>query len=162
MSAGVGAGGAAMTVNPGVSFGANAMAAPQTFSRYEPPPNSAPQQMDQGTGGSRGAGGAYDLRAWEKEDLPEEDGHACLGMDVGTSSIKVRGGESSTDRLSSASISCNCSHRLVTYPSPFPTKCGVKPIRHAQFVCAHSFIKATHLTDQNCDESSSFCDCCLL
>ena len=101
MSAGVGAGGAAMTVNPGVSFGANAMAAPQTFSRYEPPPNSAPQQMDQGTGGSRGAGGAYDLRAWEKEDLPEEDDHACLGMDVGTSSIKVRGGESSTDRLPS-------------------------------------------------------------
>lgn len=94
MSVGVGAGGAggaAMTVNPGVSFGANAMAAPQTFSRYEPPPNSTPQQTEQGTGGSRGAGGAYDLRAWEKDDLPEEDSHACLGMDVGTSSIKVRG-----------------------------------------------------------------------
>lgn len=91
MAAGAGPGGAAMTVNPGVSFGANAMAAPQTFSRYEPPPNSAPQQTDPGTGGSRGAGGAYDLRAWAKEDLPEEDDHACLGMDVGTSSIKVRG-----------------------------------------------------------------------
>ena len=88
MAAGAGAGGAGLTLNPGMNFGANALAAPQAFSSFEPPPTAGPQ-ADMGTGG-RGAGGAYDLRSWEKEDLPEEDHHACLGMDVGTSSIKVR------------------------------------------------------------------------
>ncbi|CAM9918385.1 unnamed protein product [Ascophyllum nodosum] len=87
MAAGAGAGGAGLTLNPGMNFGANALAAPQAFSSFEPPPTAGPQ-ADMGTGG-RGAGGAYDLRSWEKEDLPEEDHHACLGMDVGTSSIKA-------------------------------------------------------------------------
>lgn len=90
-AAGAGAG-AAMAMNPGMSFGGNAMAAPQTFSSFEPPPSAGPPPgaASMGTGGGQGAGGAYDLRAWENRGGPDEDLHACLGIDVGTSSIKVR------------------------------------------------------------------------
>lgn len=84
------AGGAGMAMSPGLAFGGNAMAAPATFSTFEPPP-SAPgagaSSAAAGRGG--GAGGAYDLRAWEKEQEVQEDMGACLGVDIGTSSIKV-------------------------------------------------------------------------
>lgn len=80
----------AVAMAPGMAFGGNAMAAPQAFSSFEPPPSAGPPPGGMGTGGGQGAGGAYDLRAWEKEDGPNEDLHACLGIDVGTSTIKVR------------------------------------------------------------------------
>lgn len=81
--------GTAMALNPGMSFSGNAMAAPQAFSSFEPPPNAGAPPGTAGTATGGGASGAYDLRAWEKKDEPDEDWHACLGIDVGTSSIKV-------------------------------------------------------------------------
>lgn len=85
--AGAGAGNAMAMTPGGMGFGANAMAAPQAFSSFEPPPTAGPGPSN--AGGPGGAGGAYDLRAWEKKDEPDEDMHACLGVDVGTSNIKV-------------------------------------------------------------------------
>lgn len=91
LSASTAGAGAGMAMTPGMAFGGNAMAAPQAFSSFEPPPSAGPPPgaAGMGTGGGQGAGGAYDLRAWEKEDGPNEDLHACLGIDVGTSTIKV-------------------------------------------------------------------------
>lgn len=90
--AGASAGGTAMTMNSGMAFGGSAMATPTTFSssfsgaggaRHAPGPGG-----DSCCGGG-GGGGAYDLKSWEKQEEPDEDTHACLGVDVGTSSIKV-------------------------------------------------------------------------
>ena len=61
---------------------------PQVFSSFEPPAGPTPGAAAAAAGG---AGGAYDLRAWEKKGEPDEDLHACLGVDVGSSSIKVKG-----------------------------------------------------------------------
>lgn len=83
-------GGAAMAMNPGMALGGNAMAAPQVFSSFEPPPSAGPPP-GAASAAPGGAGGAYDLRAWEKKGEPDEDLHACLGVDVGSSSIKVKG-----------------------------------------------------------------------
>lgn len=92
--AGAGAGGAGMAMTAGVAFGGNAMAAPATFSTFEPPPTGPGAGAGAGAAGAAagrgGGGGAYDLRAWEKEEYLDEDVHACLGLDVGTLSIKVR------------------------------------------------------------------------
>ncbi|CAN0051001.1 unnamed protein product [Pylaiella littoralis] len=89
--AGAGAGGTAMTMNPGMAFGGNVMAAPATFSTFEPPPTAPGAGAGAaGAGAGRGGGGgAYDLRSWEKEEEPDESVFACLGIDVGTSSIKA-------------------------------------------------------------------------
>lgn len=91
--AGAGAGGTAMTMNPGMAFGGNVMAAPATFSTFEPPPTAPGAGAGAGAAGAGagrgGGGGAYDLRSWEKEEEPDESMFACLGIDVGTSSIKV-------------------------------------------------------------------------
>lgn len=87
--AGAGAGGAGLAMNPGMAFGTNAMAAPAAFSTFEPPPSAPPGAGAGAAAGRSGAGGAYDLRAWEKEEGPREDMDACLGVDIGTSSIKV-------------------------------------------------------------------------
>lgn len=84
-----GAGGGGMAINPTTAFGENAMMAPQAFPRFEPPPASA-GAGDSGATGGTGAGGAYDLKAWEKAEGPNEDMHACLGVDVSTSTIKVK------------------------------------------------------------------------
>lgn len=85
------AGAGAMAINPGTAFGGNAMAAPQAFSSFEPPPSAGPQPgANTGSGGGAGAGGAYDLRAWENKGGTYEDMHACLGIDVGTATIKAR------------------------------------------------------------------------
>lgn len=82
-------GGTAMAMNPGMALGGNAMAAPQVFSSFEPPPTAGPPPGAADTGAGSGAGGAFDLRAWEKKAELDEDLHACLGVDIGTSSIKV-------------------------------------------------------------------------
>ena len=86
--AGAGAGGAGMAVTGGMAFGGNAMATPQTFSSSFRPPSGHGGPNDSCCGGG-GGGGAYDLRALEREEDPDEDMHACLGVDVGTSTIKV-------------------------------------------------------------------------
>lgn len=83
-------GGAAMAMNPGMALGGNAMAAPQVFSSFEPPPSAGPPPGADAAAPGR-VGGAYDLRSWEKQGEPDEDLHACLGVDVGSSSIKVKG-----------------------------------------------------------------------
>lgn len=83
-------GGAAMAMNPGMALGGNAVAAPQVFSSFEPPPSAGPPPGADAAAPGR-AGGAYDLRAWEKKGEPDEDLHACLGVDVGSSTIKVKG-----------------------------------------------------------------------
>eukprot|EP00752_Nemacystus_decipiens_P003644 g3358.t1 len=87
--AGAGTGGAGMAMTGGMAFGGNAMATPQTFSSsFRPPPSGHGGPNDSCCGGG-GGGGAYDLRALEREEEPEEDMHACLGVDVGTSTIKA-------------------------------------------------------------------------
>eukprot|EP00903_Cladosiphon_okamuranus_P011185 g10554.t1 len=87
--AGAGAGGAGVVVSGGMAFGGSAMATPQTFSSsFRPPPSGHGGPNDSCCGGG-GGGGAYDLRALEREEEPEEDLHACLGVDVGASSIKA-------------------------------------------------------------------------
>lgn len=89
--AGAGAGGAGMAMAPGMAFGGNAMATPATFTI--PPGGHGGAGHNHGGPGDSccggGGGGAYDLRALEREEEPTEDLHACLGVDVGTSSIKV-------------------------------------------------------------------------
>lgn len=85
--AGAGAGGAGMAMTGGMAFSGSAMATPATF---RPPPSSGHGGPNDTCCGGGGGGGAYDLRALEREEEPEEDLHACLGVDVGTSSIKVR------------------------------------------------------------------------
>lgn len=88
--AAAGAGGTGIAVTGGMAFGGNAMATPQTFSSsFRPPPSGHGGPNDSCCGGG-GGGGAYDLRALEREEEPEEDLHACLGVDIGTSTIKVR------------------------------------------------------------------------
>lgn len=86
--AGAGAGGAGMAMTGNMAFGGNAMATPQTFSSSFRPPSGHGGPNDTCCGGG-GGGGAYDLRALEREEEPDEDTHACLGVDVGTSTIKV-------------------------------------------------------------------------
>lgn len=100
--AGAGAGGAGMAMTGGMAFQGNAVGTPATFSSsFRPPPSGHGGPGDTCCGG--GGGGAYDLRALEREEEPQEDLHACLGVDVGTSSIKVRPVLSRTDlRLYSA------------------------------------------------------------
>lgn len=85
-----GAAGGGMTVNPGTAFGGNALATPQTFSGFEPPPGpgAAPGGSAAGGGGG-GAGGAFDLKGWDRGQGEYEDMHACLGVDVSTCTIKV-------------------------------------------------------------------------
>lgn len=79
-----------MAINPGTAFGGNALATPQPFSSYQPPP-SGPNPGAAGTGEKGGgAGGAYDMHSWERKHEVYEDLGACLGVDVGTTTIKVR------------------------------------------------------------------------
>ncbi len=78
-----------MAMAPGMAFGGNAMANPANFKPFEPPPTSSCAGGSCCAPGKGDGGGAYDLRGWEKEEGPDEDMHACLGVDVGTSSIKV-------------------------------------------------------------------------
>lgn len=85
--AGAGAGASMMSMQP---LGGHLHGPPQPFLRVDPPPGG-PQEAATGgaSAGRPGAGGAYDLRSWEKDLGQEEDLHACLGVDVGTSNIKV-------------------------------------------------------------------------
>lgn len=89
---GVGAGGGGMAINPGTTFGGNALAAPQTANTFsfEPPPSGASTSAGGGGGGGGGgAGGAYDLKGWEKGQGTYEDMQACLGIDMSTCIMKV-------------------------------------------------------------------------
>ncbi|CAN0215799.1 unnamed protein product [Ectocarpus sp. 6 AP-2014] len=83
-----GGGGAGMAMGPGMAFGGTGMGTPSTFR----PPPSAPRGGGDSCCGGGGGGGGYDLRAAaceaEEEEL-DEDTHTCLGVDVGTSSIKA-------------------------------------------------------------------------
>lgn len=89
--AGAGAGSAGMAMTGGMAFGGNAMGTPATFSSgFQPPPSGHAHGGPGDTCCGGGGGGAYDLRALQKEEEPVEDMHACLGVDVGTSTIKVR------------------------------------------------------------------------
>lgn len=83
-------GGAAVALNPGTALGGNALAAQQTFNSFGPPPSMGPtpDATEASHGGGR-AGGAYDMRSWEQGGDVYEDLLACLGVDVGTSTIKV-------------------------------------------------------------------------
>ncbi|CAN0196082.1 unnamed protein product, partial [Ectocarpus fasciculatus] len=83
-----GGAGAGMAMGPSMAFGGTGMGTPSTFR----PPPSAPRGGDSCCGGGGGGGGGYDLRAAACEPGEEEldeDTHACLGVDVGTSSIKA-------------------------------------------------------------------------
>lgn len=105
LSAGAaGAGGAGMVMAPGVAFGGNAMANPANFKPFEPPPTASCAGGSCCPPGKGDGGGAYDLRGWEKEEEPNEDMHACLGVDVGTSSVKVSVSRGSMCGNSRASI----------------------------------------------------------